>query len=190
MDYTSYIREYIKRETEVLNMLNPEEINEVMNALKLAREQKADIYVFGNGGSSSTASHYVGDFCKGVSQESKGNKFRMHCLSDNVASMMAIANDFSYDDIFVKQLEGLLKPEDLVIGISGSGNSVNVIKAAEYAKSIGCKVIGVTGYDGGKLKQLADYHLDAPIKDMQIAEDIHLMFDHLMMSSFVKSDPE
>lgn len=181
-DYRSAIVNYLNKEIEILQNLNIEAINEVINVLEEVRERKADIYIFGNGGSAATASHYCCDFNKGVSKETAGNKYRFHCLSDNVPTMMAIANDISYEEVFREQLKGILKETDLVIGISGSGNSANVIHAVEYAKESGCKVIGITGYHGGKLKQLADYHLDAEIDDMQIAEDIHMILDHLMMA--------
>ena len=93
---------------------------------------------------------------------------------------MAIANDFSYDEIFRYPLVNRLRPTDLVIGISGSGNSKNVIRAVEYAKESGAPIVGITGYHGGKLKEMADYHMDVMEDDMQISEDIHLLFDHMM----------
>lgn len=182
MDYKKDISNYIKREIDVLQKINIECINEVINVLEMAREKNADIYVFGNGGSAATASHYCCDFNKGISGEIKGNKYRFHCLSDNVPTMMAIANDIAYEEVFREQLKGVLRSDDLVIGISGSGNSSNVVNAVQYARQVGCKVIGITGYHGGKLKELADYHLDAEIEDMQISEDVHMIFDHLMMS--------
>ncbi|NCB92494.1 MAG: SIS domain-containing protein [Clostridia bacterium] len=182
MDYKKEITSYIRREIEVLQKLNIEAINEVIKVLEEARERNADIYIFGNGGSAATASHICCDFNKGASAETKGKKYRFHCLSDNVPTMMAIANDISYEEVFREQLRDILKETDLVIGISGSGNSANVIHAVEYAKNSGCRVIGITGYHGGKLKQLADYHLDVEIDDMQISEDVHMIFDHLMMS--------
>ena len=104
----------------------------------------------------------------------------MVCLCDNFATVMAIANDISYDEVFRFQLRGNLKKDDLVIGISGSGNSANVINAVEYAKEVGAKVVGLSGYKGGKLKELADYHMHVPVEDMQVAEDIHMTFDHMM----------
>lgn len=180
-DYKGEINNYLNREIEVLRKLNIEAVNEVINVLEAARERNADIYMFGNGGSAATASHYCGDFNKGVSSESKGNKYRFHCLSDNIATMTAIANDIGYEEVFREQLNGILHEDDLIIAISGSGNSANVINAVQYAKEIGCKVIGITGYHGGGLKELADYHLDAEIDDMQMAEDVHMIFDHLML---------
>ena len=173
------IKSYFEKEIEVIEKLNIEEINAAVNAIWSAYERDATIYIFGNGGSAATASHFVGDFNKGIS-ENKAKKFNFVCLSDNVPTMMAIANDVSYDEVFRYQLNGKLKPTDLVIGISGSGNSKNVINAVEYAKEIGTPVIGITGYNGGKLKALADYHMDADIDDMQISEDLHMIFDHMM----------
>lgn len=186
MDYTAGIEEYIEKERRVLSSLDTQSINEAMNRLMRTREDGSDVYVFGNGGSASTAGHYVGDFNKGVSDALGGNMFRFHCLSDNMATMMAIANDYSYEDIFVKQLIGKLRPADVVIGISGSGNSENVVRAITYAKEIGATTIGVTGYTGGKVKAMSDISLHADIDDMQIAEDIHLIFNHLMMSVLCK----
>lgn len=173
------IRSYFEKEVEVIEKLDIEEINAAVSAIWSAYEREATIYIFGNGGSAATASHFVCDFNKGIS-EGKAKKFNFVCLSDNVPTMMAIANDVSYNEVFRYQLNNKLKPTDLVIGISGSGNSKNVINAVEYAKEIGTPVIGITGYNGGKLKALADYHMDANIDDMQISEDLHMIFDHMM----------
>ena len=99
---------------------------------------------------------------------------------------MAVANDFCFEEVFRYQLKGRLKPTDVIMAISGSGNSKNVINAVSYAKELGCTVIGLTGFNGGKLKQLSDISLHVPVDDMQITEDIHMVFDHLMMSVFCK----
>ena len=173
------IKSYFDREIKVIKRLNIEDINKAVNAIWDAYEREATIYIFGNGGSAATASHFVCDFNKGVS-ENKEKKFNFVCLNDNVPQMMAIANDFSYDDVFKYPLINKLKSTDLVIGISGSGNSENVIRAVKYAKELGTPVIGITGYDGGQLKKLADYHMDVMEDDMQISEDIHMIFDHMM----------
>jgi D-sedoheptulose 7-phosphate isomerase len=181
MDWTTGIRAYFDREIETINRLSLEEINAAMNALTDARNRGATIWTMGNGGSAATASHFVCDFSKGLSQALGGRKYDLRCLSDNIPIVTAIANDIGYEDVFLYQIHGLIRPDDLLIAISGSGNSPNVIKAVEYAKQIGAKVIGLTGYDGGKLRALADYPLHVPQDDMQITEDIHMMFDHLMM---------
>ena len=173
------IKSYFDREIEVIKRLNIDDINAAVQAIWAAYEREATIYIFGNGGSAATASHYVCDFNKGIS-EKKEKKFNFVCLNDNYPQMMAIANDISYDEVFRYPLINKLKPTDLVIGISGSGNSKNVIRAVEYAKEIGAPVVGITGYHGGKLKELADYHMDVMEDDMQISEDLHMVFDHMM----------
>jgi D-sedoheptulose 7-phosphate isomerase len=151
-----------------------------MNVFESARKCGATIYICGNGGSASTASHFVCDFNKGISIN-KDKKYNFVCLNDNVPSLMAIANDCGYEYIFIKQIENKIKPSDVFFCISGSGNSKNIILAAEYAKSVGSIVIGATGYDGGELYKLSDYHLHVPINNMQITEDIHMVFNHVMM---------
>ena len=179
----SLIKSYFDREIEVIRKLNIDEINEALRAIWEAYEREATIYIFGNGGSAATASHYVCDFNKGIS-ENKDKKFNFVCLNDNYPQMMAIANDISYDEIFRYPLINRLKSSDLVIGISGSGNSKNVIRAVEYAKEVGTPIVGITGYNGGQLKILADYHMDVMEDDMQISEDMHMIFDHMMYFVF------
>lgn len=181
MDFREAMKKYIDREIEIMSKLDLDELNDAANAILECRDRGGIIYTMGNGGSAATASHFVCDFVKGLSDETGGAKFLFECLSDNTPIVMAIANDISYDDVFSFQLEKKLKPDDLVIAISGSGNSKNIIKAVEYAKSVGTKVIGVTGYKGGKLIEMADHKMHADIEDMQIVEDIHIMFDHMLL---------
>ena len=177
------IKSYFDREIEVIKRLNLDDINAAVQAIWEAYQRDATIYIFGNGGSAATASHFVCDFNKGIS-ENKDKKFNFICLNDNYPQLMAVANDISYDEIFRYPLINKLKASDLVIGISGSGNSENVIRAVEYAKEIGAPVIGITGFHGGKLRALADYHMDVMEDNMQIAEDIHMIFDHMMYYVF------
>lgn len=180
-DFTKEINAYLQKEISVLNKLDTLELNRAINAIVVAWKCGANIYIMGNGGSAATASHFVCDFNKGISERTI-KKFRLICLNDNIPIMTAIANDFSYDEIFSYQLKGILKSEDLIVAISGSGNSKNIIRAVEYAKECGNKVIGITGYDGGKLKKMADYSMHVDVNDMQIAEDVHMIFDHMMMN--------
>lgn len=184
--YTSYINDYIELETKVLKTLDVDAIDKALCLLEDCLEQERNIYIFGNGGSSATASHFQNDFNKGVSEHTK-KKFRFICLNDNVPTIMAVANDIGFEEIFRFQLRGKLQPEDVVIAISGSGNSPNVLNAVEYAREIGCKVIGLTGFHGGKLMTQSDISLHAPVQSMQVTEDIHMIFDHLMMSVFYKT---
>ena len=182
-NFKKAIKEYYDREIEIIKNLNIDEINDAMNVIYDTYEKDGTIYICGNGGSASTASHFQNDFNKGIS-EYVDRKFRFQCLNDNVATIMAIANDISYEEIFRFQLKNKVSSNDLFIGISGSGNSKNVLNAAEYAKECGIPVIGITGYNGGKLSTLADYHMHVDILDMQVVEDVHMTFDHMMMKIF------
>lgn len=186
IDYKTDITDYLEHEIETIKMLDIEEINRALNLLQEVFENENTIYIFGNGGSSSTASHYQNDFNKGVSEHTE-KKFNFQCLNDNVPTVMAIANDIGFEEVFRFQLRGHLKPGDIVIAISGSGNSNNVLNAVKYAKEQGNKIIGITGFDGGRLKPMVDVSLHAPIRSMQITEDIHMIFDHLMMSVFYRT---
>ena len=185
MEFKDDIREYIALEIETLKKLDADAINEALNLLVETARRRKRVYVFGNGGSSATASHFQNDFAKGASQRA-ADKFRFCCLNDNVPTLTAIANDIGFEEVFRFQLEGVIEPGDVVIAISGSGNSRNVLNAVEYAKVCGNKVIGLTGYDGGKLKGLSDISLHVPVHSMQVAEDIHMVLDHLMMSALCK----
>ena len=185
MDYTQHINNYIELEISTLKNLCIDSVNRLINVLDEARKRDATIYIMGNGGSASTASHFVNDFNKGVSEHLE-QKFRFVCLNDNTATVLAIANDIGYDSIFEFQLNGKLEAGDVVIGISGSGNSVNVLRAIKYAKTIGATTVGLTGYDGGKLMKEADLSVHVPAMSMQITEDVHMILDHMMMAVFCK----
>lgn len=185
-DYISEINTYLEHEIDTLKALDVNEINAALNLLLETFENGNTVFVFGNGGSSATASHFQNDFNKGVSEHTE-KKFNFQCLNDNVATVMAVANDIGFEEVFRFQLIGHMRPGDVVMAISGSGNSKNVLNAVEYAKSQGAKVIGLTGFGGGKLKELSDVSLHVPVNSMQITEDIHMVFDHLMMSIFYRS---
>ena len=180
MAISDYISEYLEIEKKTIESLNREELLSVVNAFLDVYEKEGTIYVFGNGGSASTASHMANDYNKGLN-EFLDKKFRFVCLNDNVATLMSIANDISYEEVFRMQLRGKLEEKDLVVGISGSGNSMNVINAISYAKEMGVKTVGLCGYEGGKLKALSDVVLHVKLNNMQIVEDIHLIFNHLLM---------
>lgn len=188
-DYREKIKYYVELEKTVLDGLNHDAINQVMNLLEETRLAGNRIFICGNGGSAATASHFVCDFNKGVSfDHNKELKYDFECLSDNIPTMMAVANDLSYEDIFVVPLKNKLKKGDVVIGISGSGNSRNVVKALEYGNLIGADTVGIVGYDGGGVKNIAKYCIHVKVNNMQIAEDIHLMLDHMMMTILSEVD--
>lgn len=183
MFYNEKIESYFEKLFGAINNLNKDEISKAMELILETYKHEKNIYIFGNGGSSATASHFQNDFNKGLSENLK-KKFNFICLNDNIATLMAVANDIGFEEVFRFQLRGKLKEGDIVIAISGSGNSQNVINAVTYAKECGNKVIGMTGYDGGKLKEICDLSMNVPIANMQITEDIHMIFCHLMMSIF------
>ncbi len=185
MDYIMEIKDYIDLEKKILNKLDVDLINQTINLLVKSLNEEGIIYIFGNGGSAATASHFQNDFNKGIS-EYTDKKFRFCCLNDNIATLMAIANDIGYEEVFRFQLLNKLRAKDIVIAISGSGNSKNVLNAVMYAKSQGCKVIGMTGYDGGRLREMSDLSIHVPINSMQITEDIHMIMDHLIMAVLYK----
>ncbi|MEM1484166.1 SIS domain-containing protein [Oscillospiraceae bacterium PP1C4] len=181
MNYLTEIGAYFETLKKTIDQVDKHVIQKTMELLIKARDEKKYIFIMGNGGSAATASHYAGDFNKGLSLN-RDKKFRFVALNDNAPTVLSLANDVSYDAIFVEQLKNFLDEGDLVIAISGSGNSKNIINAVEYAKEKGSTVIGLTGYNGGKLKELADVKMHVPLDNMQVVEDIHMVFGHLIMS--------
>lgn len=179
-DFKEGISAYLSTVAATLAQVNNADLDSAINVLIEAYKRGSSIYCFGNGGSAATASHMLNDFNKGISCK-LNKKFNFYCLNDNVAILTALANDVGYSFVFSKQLEGRLLADDLIIAISGSGNSANVIQAVEYAHACGCKVIGMTGYDGGRLGQIADYHMHVPSYDIKIVEDVHMIFNHMMV---------
>lgn len=175
---------YIKLLKDTLDLLDREQIHLAIDAFLKVREAGGTIYTFGNGGSGATASHAAGDFLKGASYGLE-KRFRVICLNDNSPSMMAIANDIGWDDIFIEPLKNFLQPHDLVIGISGSGNSTNVVKAMQYAKEKGVTTIAFCGYKGGKIKEIADIVIHSKAMDMEIAEDVHMIVFNIIKKEMI-----
>ena len=180
MDFRKDITAYFDRLKGTIDLIPVEDLNNMMNLLLDARNEGRLILIMGNGGSAATASHFTSDFNKGLSYN-KSKRFKFICLNDNVPTMMAYSNDISYDDIFVETMKNFLNEGDLVIGISGSGNSKNLLKAFEYANKLNAITIALTGYNGGELKKIAKHNVHIPINDMQISEDLHLVLDHCIM---------
>lgn len=179
-DFTTDIQEYLDKLKATIDRLDRGEINDFINLLLTARDEGRTIFIMGNGGSAATASHFCCDFNKGASY-GYDKRFKFICLNDNTATMMAYSNDVAYEDAMVEQLKNFFMPGDYVIGISGSGNSKNVVKAIEYANERGGVTIGLTGYQGGKLKQICAHSVNMGVDDMQISEDLHMMMDHLTL---------
>ena len=185
MDFMPKIDDYLTRLKCAMDNLDRAEVNNFINILLEARKNGKTIYVMGNGGSASTAAHFKCDIEKGTVTAQSKEKFKIVSLCDNLPTIMAYANDVSYEDIFVEQLRNHLNKNDVVIAFSGSGNSKNVIKAIEYANQCGAVTCGVTGYDGGELKKTAKYSVNANVSDMQISEDVHMMLLHLTMQALI-----
>ena len=154
-------------------------VGEAIDILRRARDEKRHIFVCGNGGSASTASHFVCDMVKGASFGREA-RFRIMALTDSLPTITAYSNDVSYDCVFAEQLKNFAQPSDVVIAISGSGNSPNVLRAIEYAGSIGCRTIALTGRDGGKLGPLAELNLQASVPHMGRIEDVHMIVMHMI----------
>lgn len=179
-----FSKDYLRELKQILDLMEKNLINELDKLATIfikARDDKRTIFIMGNGGSASTASHFVGDLSKGTIVEGR-SRFKAIALTDNIPNMLAWANDSSYEDIFVEQLKNLMEPGDIVIGISGSGNSMNVIKAIDYANKNGGITVGFSGYDGGKLKKYAKENIHVPSSSMQRVEDMHLIIEHLLTS--------
>ena len=172
-------QQYIDLVKDTLDRLDQEAIRHMAEAFMKTYEGGGNIYTMGNGGSGASASHAAGDFLKGASY-GLDKRFRMICLNDNIPALMAIANDIGFEDIFVEQLKNFIKPGDLVIGISGSGNSENVVRAIQYALNEGVKTIAMTGFNGGKISKMADISVQVPVQDMEVTEDIHMVIFNII----------
>jgi D-sedoheptulose 7-phosphate isomerase len=175
----NFVRMYTSQLTEVLNALPEDKFAEINDVLQDARETGRQVFVIGNGGSAAAASHMVCDFGKNTREAGK-NRMRAICLNDNAPSVLAYANDEGYEVIFSEQLLTLGRPGDILIAISGSGNSANILKAIETARQMDIKVIGLTGFKGGKMKDMTDICLVVPSDSMEIIEDVHLIINHIL----------
>ena len=184
---------YIDELNVALKSIDLGELSKTKDALLSARDSDNNIFVVGNGGSASTASHMACDIGKGVlghTGEKKIKRFRIMSLNDNIATMTAWSNDTSFDDVFAEQLENLANKGDVLVAISASGNSSNIIKAVNVAKKKGCKIIGFVGFDGGKLKKLSDICLWAKVDKYDVSEDVHLIFEHILTRWFFENIQE
>ncbi|MEO8034087.1 MAG: SIS domain-containing protein [Acidobacteriota bacterium] len=175
-----FARGYLAYLTTVLAQLDEEEIAGFIETLVDARERGAGIFFIGNGGSAATASHFANDIAIGC--RSWERPFRATSLTDNVAIMTAIANDYGYEHIFTLQLKTVMKAGDVVVAISASGNSPNVVQAIEWANEHGATTVGLTGFDGGKLRAAAKQAVHVPTMKGEYGpvEDVHMIIDHLV----------
>lgn len=176
------VSSYFDQLTRLIGKLDLTAVEDAISLIRSAWMDKRKILVCGNGGSALTASHYINDWNK-MAFLSSGRPFRGTSLSDNMGLMTAYSNDISYEDVYSEQLKNLMDAGDLVITVSGSGNSENVVRAVKYANENGGVTLAICGYDGGKVKKLAQHCLHVPSFDMQLCEDLHFVFGHMVMKA-------
>jgi D-sedoheptulose 7-phosphate isomerase len=181
-DIVEFSRSYFAYLKQILDGIDLKSIRRFIEIILDARERGATVFFIGNGGSAATASHFANDLSIGTNDYER--PFRVVSLTDNVAVITAIGNDFGYDEIFSRQLQVQGKAGDVVVAISASGNSPNLLRAFDCAKSVGIKTVAITAFDGGKLKGLADdfVHVPTAPKEYGPAEDAHMILDHLIGS--------
>ena len=184
---SSFASKYISENIKILQGLDPDQIAAAVQLVVQAGESGNRIYAIGNGGSASTASHFVNDMGKGASL-GREKRFKVIPLTDNVEWMTALSNDLSYEDVYVEQLMNFAEKDDVLLAISGSGNSENVIRAVRYAHETGCHTIGFTGYDGGKLKGLVERCIVIDSDHMGRIEDMHVILQHIICYYFMDQE--
>ncbi|MGW8144251.1 MAG: D-sedoheptulose-7-phosphate isomerase [Anaerolineales bacterium] len=175
----NHIQSYFVELQKILDNLSEEVIEQVLVILHEARNSNKQVFILGNGGSASTASHFVCDLGKNTRVPGIPN-FRVMGLTDNIALFSALANDEGYENVFAQQLANHLQPGDVVIGISTSGNSKNVVNAIQLANSGGAKTIGFTGFNSGEIGSMVDVNLHVPSQSIEHVEDVHLVLEHLI----------
>jgi D-sedoheptulose 7-phosphate isomerase len=181
---SSYASEYKGRLLHAIETIPLDRVEQAIDWLKQARARDRAIFTCGNGGSASTASHFVCDMVKGASYN-RPKRFRIQALTDSLATLTAYSNDVSYECVFVEQLKNFAQPGDVLLAISGSGNSPNVLRAVEYANSAGLRTIGLTGRDGGQLGCLVQLEINVDDPHMGRIEDGHMIIAHMLCYYFM-----
>jgi D-sedoheptulose 7-phosphate isomerase len=174
------IQEYMEKLNSSWSLVNLNDLTKAVHRVQSGLKSGNKIFIVGNGGSSSTASHFVTDWVKG-NRETNGVLGSVFCLSDNMPMISAISNDIAFDQIFAYQIRSYAGPSDLLVCVTGSGSSQNIVNACKEARSIGLEIVTLTGFDGGETLNFADYSFHCPVDDMQIVEDMHLSFGHLVI---------
>ncbi len=182
---------YIEALKSKLDQIDRDVFAQVVEQLERCEKSGASVYLIGNGGSAATASHMQNDLGAGLLRRGILN-LNIISLVDNVAVLSAMANDVGYENIFYNQIRNRVKAEDLLIAISCSGNSPNIVKAAEYAKQCGATIVGLTGFDGGKLKVLSDirWHVESEVGEYGVVEDMHMIFNHMLYTYYIEKNSD
>ncbi|MCA9041211.1 MAG: SIS domain-containing protein [Planctomycetaceae bacterium] len=187
MSDTAFAENYLNKLTELLPKIDREKLGQTIAKMREVRDNDKTVYICGNGGSASIASQMVVDIVKGASYQKK-KRFKMIGLTDSMATLSAYANDVGYDIVFLEPLKNFAVEGDMLITISGSGNSPNVLRAAEYANEIGVTTVGLTTGEGGKLKDLVDIPLTLPSNHMGHLEDSFFIMTHVLCYAFMEAD--
>lgn len=182
----AFVQDYIDNNIKLLEALDAKVIADIIAEFGKARDNGKRIYAIGNGGSASTASHFVVDMGKGASI-GREKRFKTIPLTDNMEWITALGNDIGYEDVFVEQLKNFAEAGDVLLAISGSGNSENVLRAVKYANEVGCVTIGFTGFEGGKLNGLVDHRIVVPSEHMGRIEDIHVILQHVICYYYMEN---
>ena len=182
--FNEYAQRYFERLRQILDGIDHSEIEGFVDLLLQARQSNRNIFFVGNGGSAATSSHFANDLSIGTRQQEKS--FKVISLVDNIATLSAIGNDYGYDQIFARQIKVYGQKDDLLVGISASGNSPNLLRAFKTGRELGLVTVSITAFDGGKLKQIADHSVHVPTNAGEYgpAEDAHLILDHLIAYYF------
>jgi D-sedoheptulose 7-phosphate isomerase len=172
---------------DAIRSIDLEKVGQAIEILALVRAEGRRIFVFGNGGSASTASHFATDLVKGASY-GRTARFRILALTDSLPTITAYSNDVGYECVFVEQLKNFAEPGDVVIAISSSGNSPNVLRAVEYGNSLGCRTIALTGREGGRLGPLAQLEIQIAHRHTGRIEDLHMVVLHMISYYFMEEE--
>ncbi len=180
----NYIVNYLNSTVDFINDINISQIERILVTIDKVRMDGNRLFVCGNGGSAAHAMHFAGDLAKNVTSDEVG-RFNVISLCDNITAFTAYSNDIGYDVVFSEQMKNFnLTKGDCLLGISSSGNSPNIVKACEYAKTKGACIIGLCGFTGGKLKQMADFYLHINSNEYEKVEDLHMIVLHIIVSYF------
>ncbi len=182
-------RDYAQRLARVLDQQDWSGVERLAEDMRAAWTFHRQIFLCGNGGSAGNAVHLANDFVYGVAKNNNGQGMRIHALPANTAVMTCLANDISYDEVFSQQLKVMAQKDDVLVVLSGSGNSPNVVRALEVGRDLGMRTSAILGYSGGKCKELADNVIHVPVDDMQISEDMQLIVGHMLMQQLCDHPP-
>jgi D-sedoheptulose 7-phosphate isomerase len=182
---SDWISRYLQQQKAALDSIPHEAVNRIVDRFRAALAEDKQIFVFGNGGSAANASHFITDLGKGASDKI-GKRFRCLSINDNVSWLTALGNDYAYEDVFVRQLENYARPGDLVMAMSVSGNSPNVVKAVDWAKRHGVFTVALVGGKRGRLAEIADLPVVIDSHHYGRVEDAHMAICHMVCYAFME----